>query len=82
MIFNLGHNLVWLPPYSPFLNPIENLFSKWKNGVKDRESMDEDGLYKNIHEAALDITDGDCQNYFLHMQKYISLCLRKEIILN
>ena len=24
---------VFLPPYCPFLNPIENCFSKWKNAV-------------------------------------------------
>jgi hypothetical protein len=29
-----GHRLLHLPPYSPFLNPIENLFSKWKQLVK------------------------------------------------
>ena len=25
-----NRKLMYLPPYSPFLNPIENLFSKWK----------------------------------------------------
>jgi hypothetical protein len=29
-----GHTLVFLPPYSPFLNPIENMFSQWKDSVK------------------------------------------------
>ena len=29
----LGIELLYLPPYSPFLNPIENCFSKWKNTV-------------------------------------------------
>lgn len=77
-----GHNYVYLPPYSPFLNPIENMFSKWKNGVKKRKSQSEDELYENIHAAAGDISNEDCQNYFLHMQKYIIRCLRKEIILN
>jgi transposase len=29
-----GHVLLFIPPYSPFLNPIENLFSKWKQLVE------------------------------------------------
>jgi transposase len=28
---NSMHEIVFLPPYSLFLNPIENIFSKWKN---------------------------------------------------
>jgi len=30
-----GWNYKFLPPYSPFLNPIECLFSQWKNYVKN-----------------------------------------------
>ena len=29
-----GHRVLYLPPYSPFLNPIENMFSKWKEYVR------------------------------------------------
>ena len=29
-VSSLGHELLFLTPYSPFLNPIENLFSQWK----------------------------------------------------
>jgi transposase len=29
-----GNRLLLLPPYSPFLNPIENLFSKWKEIIR------------------------------------------------
>ncbi|KII74365.1 hypothetical protein RF11_04631 [Thelohanellus kitauei] len=29
-----GHQIEYLPPYSPFLNPIENMLSKWKNCQK------------------------------------------------
>ena len=27
-------HLEYLPPYSPFFNPIENMFSKWKEFTK------------------------------------------------
>ena len=29
----LNLNIVYLPPYSPLFNPIENVFSVWKNLV-------------------------------------------------
>ena len=29
-----GHRLIFLPTYSPMLNPIESLFGKWKIGVR------------------------------------------------
>ena len=31
LVLDYGHNILYLPPYSPFLKPIENVFSKWKN---------------------------------------------------
>ena len=31
---NASHRLVWLPPYSPALNPIEKAFSTWKYALK------------------------------------------------
>ena len=30
-----GHSIKWLPPYSPFFNPIEETFSQFKQNVKD-----------------------------------------------
>ncbi|KAG0425482.1 hypothetical protein DMUE_6027, partial [Dictyocoela muelleri] len=34
LISRSGHRIIYLPPYSPFLNPIENLFSQWKDIIK------------------------------------------------
>ncbi|KAF7685996.1 hypothetical protein CDIK_3256 [Cucumispora dikerogammari] len=28
-----SYRINYLPPYSPFLNPIENVFSVWKNSI-------------------------------------------------
>ena len=33
-----GFRVLYLPAYSPFLNPIENAFSKWKNFVNRNRS--------------------------------------------
>ena len=30
-----NHILLYLPPYSPFLNPIENMFEKWKESIRE-----------------------------------------------
>jgi transposase len=49
LIEERGHNVLYLPPYSPFLDPIENLFSQWKGIVKREEPNDENELYDTVH---------------------------------
>ena len=34
------HEMVYLPPYSPFINPIECVFSKLKRHIRSKMSMD------------------------------------------
>jgi transposase len=38
LIDNAGHELIFIPPYSPQLNSIENCFAKWKNVIKPRKA--------------------------------------------
>ena len=40
-----GHQIKYMQPYSPKLNPIENAFAKWKNYVKRENCLSEDALY-------------------------------------
>ena len=40
--------LTYLPPYSPFLNPIENIFSVWKNNVIRDCARNEEGFRRLI----------------------------------
>ncbi|KAH7981599.1 hypothetical protein HPB52_000109 [Rhipicephalus sanguineus] len=54
------HTVKWLPPYSPFFNPIVELFSKFKAGVKGFLSERRDdllttpgGISKKEHRRAL-----------------------------
>ena len=43
IIESRSHLLLLLPPYSPFLNPIENMFAKWKQSIRQsRPSCEED----------------------------------------
>jgi transposase len=44
VIESSNFHLMFLPPYSSFPNPIENMFSKWKNLVKRLNPSNEEAL--------------------------------------
>jgi transposase len=73
-----GHRIVFLPPYSPYLNPIENLFSKWKGFVKSSNPTSEEHLATLIDQGLDTITASDCNGFFMEMIRNIDRCLRKE----
>jgi transposase len=75
-----GHHPVFLPPYSPFLNPIEELFSKWKNDIRRSESQNEDELYETVHNTSDNITAQNCANWVRHMESYLPKCLNRDEI--
>jgi transposase len=77
VIESSGHNILFLPPYSPFLNPIENMFSKWKTLVKSEQPINEDALISSIDSEYLKITPDDCAGYFRHMLSFIPQCLKR-----
>lgn len=75
-----GHTLHFLPPYSPFLNPIEEVFSKWKGIVRQKNCMTEDDLIENIEIASREITESNCAAYFHHMKQFLRPSLQREEI--
>lgn len=75
-----NYGLLYLAPYSPFLNPIENMFSKWKNIVKRANPVNENDLMNAIHGGANLIREDDCNGYFRHMASYIPRCISSEVI--
>ena len=75
----IGFKLIFLPPYSPQLNPIEEVFSKWKHLVKKRNCNTIEDLKKFITVASFDITRTDCANYFSHVREFILRGIRREI---
>jgi transposase len=77
-----GHILAFLPPYSPFLNPIENMFSQWKDGVKSRCPRSEEELLRLIDATFLNILEENCRNYYENILEYLPRCLRRERIDN
>ena len=58
--------LVYLPPYSPDLNPIEEAFSKVKGLVRRAEARTREGLIEAVGAALSAITVRDARGFFEH----------------
>ena len=58
--------LVYLPPYSPDLNPIEMAFSKLKALLRKAAERTRDGLWDKIGQVLDAFTPEECANYFRH----------------
>ena len=56
--------LLYLPPYSPDLNPIENMWSKVKAAIRHQEARNLNALMYTMAEAVELITQSDCMGYF------------------
>jgi len=76
------HQIVYLPPYSPFLNPIENLFNQFKYYVKRFNPTNPEEVFNGISLASQVISESDCQNYYSHMMTYIPKCIDRQEIMN
>ena len=61
----------YLPQYSPFLNPIENVFSVWKNNVIRGGARTELHLRKLISEKFDEITGEHCSSFYRKMLRYL-----------
>jgi transposase len=64
MIEAAGASLVFLPPYSPDFNPIENAFAKLKALLRKAAERTVDGLWRMIGRLSDTFTPTECQNYF------------------
>ena len=58
-----GARLFFLPPYSPDLNPIEQVFAKVKTLLRKAEERTIDGVINRIGRLLETITPGECENY-------------------
>ena len=66
-----GATLVFLPPYSPDLNPIEQLFAKLKSLLRRAEERTREALWQRIGSLLDHFTPDECANY-LHAAGYAS----------
>ena len=62
----VGARLVFLPKYSPDLNPIEQFFAKLKHHLRRDQPRSRDALCHAIAKALDTVTDSECSNYFKH----------------
>lgn len=61
-----GARLLYLPPYSPDFNPIENLWSKVKAALRAAAARTVETLGTAIANALASITRQDCLGFFNH----------------
>ena len=61
-----GCELLYLPPYSPDLNPIEEAFSKIKGLLRKAEARSREALLEAIGAAISALSAEDARGYFDH----------------
>jgi transposase len=66
LIRQTGADVLFLPAYSPDLNPIEQMWSKVKNTLRSLEARTRESLLEAIGRALAGITPQDALNWFAH----------------
>ncbi|MEW5424982.1 transposase, partial [Amorphus sp. 3PC139-8] len=64
MIRGAGARLWYLPPYSPDLNPIEQVFSKVKHWMRMAQKRSRDDTWRHVGQLVQTIPSDECANYF------------------
>ena len=59
----VGASVMYLPPYSPDLNPIEQVFAKLKTLLRKAEARTRDALWDTIAALLDAFAPAECQNY-------------------
>jgi transposase len=65
-IEQVGASLVYLPPYSPDFNPIEQAFAKFKWLLKSLAKRTVEGLWQTCGQLLDQFTEPECRNYIRH----------------
>jgi len=66
LIRAVGAKLFFLPPYSPDLNPIEQVFSKLKTLLRKADARSIDATWKQIGALLDRFTPEECANYLVN----------------
>src|SRR5687768_7876033 len=61
-----GASVLYLPSYSPDLNPIEQLFAKLKALLRKAAARTRDALWETIGTSLDAFTPNECQNYIVN----------------
>ncbi len=81
LIASRGYKVIYLPPYLPFLNPIELFWSKVKGGIRRDCLNANDNLSTRIIESAKTVSVDDCVNWINHSYSFFDRCLALEPML-
>lgn len=71
-----GLEIVYLPPYSPALNAIEEFWAVCKSKVKAKRLTAIDDLSMRVNEACQEITTKSYQGFCRHASRFIEPCLK------
>lgn len=75
---SVGITLVFLPAYSPMLNPTEFLFSKWKGAIKTSGSIySRDSLLEVMEIGRRSITVSDCLGWIRECERNLVRSLQR-----
>jgi transposase len=59
----VGASILYVPPYSPDLNPIEQMFAKLKALLRKAAARTRDALWETIGRLLQAFSPAECQNY-------------------
>jgi transposase len=63
VILSVGADVLYLPPYSPDLNPIEKLFAKFKTLLRTHAERTVEALWKRVGQLLVEFSPQECLNY-------------------
>lgn len=66
MVEAVGARIIYMPPYSPDLNPIEECWSKVKNALRSLAARTVTALKGAVETAAALVTPQDAEGWFCH----------------
>jgi len=61
-----GAHLIFLPPYSPDLNPIEQVFAKLKHLMRKAQPRDVEATWRKVGELLDIFSPQECANYLVN----------------
>lgn len=61
-----GAHLIFLPPYSPDLNPIEQVFAKLKHFMRAAQPRDVEATWRKAGQLLDRFAPDECANYFVN----------------
>jgi transposase len=77
-IADAGHEVLYEPPWSPFLNPIEEAFAIWKKQVNTKLTKDKNTLsiVDCINQSAAAVTAEKMMSFWKHSKLFLAKCVQ------